>query len=104
MRMRRNALLINTAGAPIVNEQALITALQTKQIAGAGLDFFDIEPLPPHHALRTLPNVLATPHIGYVTQENYRTIFNQTVENIAAFLQKVPLRELTSSTIARRSF
>jgi len=94
-RMRPSAYLINTARAPIVNEHDLITALQEHHIAGAGLDVFEQEPLHNDHPFRTLRNVLATPHIGYVTHENYTLYFEQAVEDIAAFLKGQPIRELT---------
>ena len=93
--MRPSAYLINTSRAPIVNEIDLIRALKEKQIAGAGIDVFDIEPLDNDHPFRTLPNVLATPHIGYVTKENYKIYFTEAIENIHAFLSNSPLRELT---------
>ena len=96
-RMRPSAYLINTSRAPIVNEAELIQALKDKRIAGAGIDVFDIEPLSNDHPFRTLPNVLATPHIGYVTKENYKIYFNEAIENINAFLRKSPIRELTTS-------
>jgi len=84
--MKPTAFLVNTSRGPIVNEPALIGALQRGVIAGAALDAFEEEPLPPGHPFRTLPNVLATPHIGYVSGDMYRMFFGQTVENIAAFL------------------
>lgn len=93
-RMRSSAYLINTSRAPIVNESDLVQALKDKRIAGAGLDVFDVEPLPMEHPFRTLPNVLATPHIGYVTKENYQIYFEQAIENIIAFLNNNPVREL----------
>lgn len=93
--MRSSAYLINTSRAPIVNESDLVQALKDKRIAGAGLDVFDVEPLPMDHPFRTLPNVLATPHIGYVTKENYKIYFEQAIENIVAFLDKNPIRILT---------
>ena len=95
--MRHSAYLINTSRSHIVNELDLIQALKEKRIAGAGLDVFDIEPLINAHPFRTLPNVLATPHIGYVTQENYKIYFNEAIENINAFLKKSPVRELIPS-------
>lgn len=86
--------LINTARAGLVDQAALIAALEQKRIAGAGLHVFDTEPLPVGHPFRTLPNVLATPHLGYVTERNYRDYFGQAVENIAAWLQGAPQRVL----------
>ena len=86
--------LINTARAGLIDQHALIEALAQKRFAGAGLDVFDIEPLPVGHPFRTLPNVLATPHLGYVTARNYRDYFGQAVENIAAWLQGAPRRVL----------
>jgi phosphoglycerate dehydrogenase-like enzyme len=92
--MRPNAFLINTSRAAIVDQAALIRALEGKWIAGAGLDVFDTEPLPADHALRRLPNVLATPHLGYVSEANYRTYFTEAVENIEAWLAGSPIRVL----------
>lgn len=96
-KMRPSAYLINTSRAPIVNETDLVQALRCGRIAGAGLDVFDIEPLPKDHPFRTLSNILATPHIGYVTRENYKIYFEEAVEDIMAFLKKAPIRELTIS-------
>ncbi|KPV43922.1 D-2-hydroxyacid dehydrogenase family protein [Alicyclobacillus ferrooxydans] len=93
--MQPNAFLINTSRSAIVNQEALVHALQQKWIQGAGLDVFDEEPLPLHHPLRSLPNVLATPHIGYVTEDTYRTWFAQIIENIQGFLAGSPIRQLT---------
>jgi phosphoglycerate dehydrogenase-like enzyme len=90
--MKPTALLINTSRGPIVDEPALIVGLQEKRIAGAGLDVFDREPLPPGHAFRTLDNVVATPHLGYVTEETYRLCYGEAVENIAAWLAGKPVR------------
>jgi len=85
--MKPTARLINTARGPIVDEQALISAVRNKQIAGAAIDVFDIEPLPASHPFRTLDNVLATPHIGYVSQELYRTFYEDSVSNIRKWLE-----------------
>jgi phosphoglycerate dehydrogenase-like enzyme len=94
--MRPTAYLVNTSRAGIVDQQALVDALRAERIAGAGLDVFETEPLPPGQDLRTLPNVLATPHLGYVTERNYRTYFQEAVEDIAAFLDGNPIRQLTA--------
>jgi phosphoglycerate dehydrogenase-like enzyme len=90
--MKPTAYIINTSRGPIIDETALIAALQNKAIAGAGLDVFDTEPLPRDHALRTLPNVVITPHLGYVTQDGYRAFYGGTVEAIRAFLDGKPIR------------
>lgn len=90
--MKPTAYLINTSRAPIVDETALLESLQNNRIGGAGLDVFDTEPLPLNHPFRFLPNVLATPHIGYVTDDNYALFFKETVENILAFIAGKPRR------------
>jgi phosphoglycerate dehydrogenase-like enzyme len=85
-KMKPTARLINASRGPIVDEQALISALKNRQIAGAAVDVFDIEPLPASHAFRTLDNVLATPHIGYVSDDLYKTFYKDTVSNIRKWL------------------
>jgi phosphoglycerate dehydrogenase-like enzyme len=85
-RMKPTARLINASRGPIVDEQALIGALKNRQIAGAAVDVFDIEPLPPAHPFRTLENILATPHIGYVSHGLYKTFYEDTVSNIRKWL------------------
>src|SRR3984957_3711163 len=85
-RMKPTARLINTSRGPIVEEQALISALKNKQIAGAAIDVFDVEPLPLDHPFRALDNVLATPHIAYVSQDLYKTFYEDTVSNIRKWL------------------
>jgi phosphoglycerate dehydrogenase-like enzyme len=85
-RMKPTARLINASRGPIVDEQALITVLKNRQIAGAAIDVFDIEPLPPSHPYRTLNNVLATPHLGYVSDGLYKTFYEDTVSNIRHWL------------------
>ncbi len=92
--MKPSAFLINTSRGPIVEEAALLSALGQRRIAGAGLDVFDLEPLPGNHPLRRLENVVLTPHLGYVTQENYRIYYAQMVEDIQAWIAGKPVREL----------
>ena len=84
--MKPSARLINTSRGPIVDESALIEVLRERRIAGAALDVFDIEPLPADHPFRSLDNVLATPHIGFVARELYRTFYGDTVKNIMRWL------------------
>jgi D-3-phosphoglycerate dehydrogenase len=91
-RMKPSAYLINTARAPIVDQAALLKALQDRQIAGAGLDVFETEPLPTDHPYRKLDNVVITPHLGYVSEQNYRKYYPDIVEDIRAFLDGKPVR------------
>src|SRR5499427_280684 len=93
--MKPTACLINTSRGPIVNEAALLAALTEKRIAGAGLDVFDVEPLPLDHPLRRLDNVVLTPHLGYVSVQNYRAYFAGVVEDIRAFLDGKPVRAMS---------
>jgi phosphoglycerate dehydrogenase-like enzyme len=90
--MKPTAYLINTSRGPIVDEAALINTLQQRRIAGAALDVFAIEPLPAEHPFRTLDNLLATPHVGYVTENNYRMFFSQMIEDIQAWDAGEPIR------------
>ncbi|HEX7306623.1 D-2-hydroxyacid dehydrogenase family protein [Lentzea sp.] len=92
--LKPSSFLVNTSRSGIVDSAALLKALRERRIAGAGLDVFDVEPLPLTDELRTLPNVLATPHVGYVTQANYRTYFREAVEDIHAFVAGEPIRQL----------
>jgi phosphoglycerate dehydrogenase-like enzyme len=92
--MKPTALLVNTARGPIVDESALIKALQKQRLAGAALDVFEQEPLPAHHPFRTLENVLATPHVGYVSRQNYQQFFSQMIEDIQAWSAGAPIRLL----------
>jgi phosphoglycerate dehydrogenase-like enzyme len=89
--MKPTARLINTARGPIVDEAALIAALAARKIAGAAIDVFDAEPLGPAHPFRTMDNVLATPHIGYVSEDLYRKFYGDTVAAVRAFLDGAPL-------------
>jgi len=92
--MKSSAHLINTSRGPIVEEASLIAALSEKKIAGAGLDVFDTEPLPLDHPFRKMDNVVITPHLGYVSVQNYRTFYGGIVEDIRAFLDGKPVRVL----------
>ena len=93
--MKKTAYLVNTSRGPIVDDAALIAALREKRIAGAGLDVFDVEPLPIDHPFRKLDNVVLTPHLGYVTAQNYRAYFAGMVDDIRGFLDGKPVRVLT---------
>jgi len=86
--MKPTARLVNTSRGPIVDEAALIEALHKRQIAGAAVDVFDIEPLPRDHAFRQLDNVVATPHLGFVSRDLYRVFYEDTVANVAHWLQQ----------------
>jgi phosphoglycerate dehydrogenase-like enzyme len=92
--MKPTAYIINTSRGPIIDEAALLAVLRNKNIAGAGLDVFDVEPLPADHALRKLDNVVLTPHLGYVAIQNYRAYFGGVVDDIRAFLDGKPVRLL----------
>ena len=91
-KMKKTAYIINTSRGPIINEDDLIIALSTNVIAGAGLDVYEKEPLSENNKLRFLPNALLTPHIGYVTAENYNIFYNQMIENLEACVNGKPIR------------
>ena len=90
--MKKTSFIINTSRGPIINENDLIEALKEEKIAGAGLDVYDLEPLPQDHKLRFLPNALLLPHIGYVTAENYSKFYFQMIENLESCQKNKPLR------------
>jgi D-3-phosphoglycerate dehydrogenase len=92
--MKKTGYLINTSRGPIVDETALIAALTAKSIAGAGLDVFNVEPLPLDSPFRKMDNVVITPHLGYVSEQNYRKYFPDIVEDIRAWLDGKPVREI----------
>jgi D-3-phosphoglycerate dehydrogenase len=91
-KMKKTSFLINTSRGPIVNEDDLIVALSTNEIAGAGLDVYEKEPLPENNKLRFLPNALLTPHIGYVTAENYSIFYTQMIEALESCVDGKPIR------------
>lgn len=93
--MKPTAILVNTSRGPLVDEAALVNALESGSIAGAGLDVYNVEPLPINHRLRSLSNAVLSPHQGYVTDQSYRDFFRCYVENIAAYLDGQPIRVLT---------
>ena len=94
--MKPSAVLVNTSRGPIVDGAALLSALRTSSIAGAGLDVYDIEPLPLSDPLRSAPNVVLTPHLGYVTDDAYRVFYGEAAQDIVAFAQGAPVRVLTA--------
>ena len=97
--MKPDAVLVNTSRGPIVEEGALADAVASGTIAGAGVDVFDVEPLPAHHPFRHLPGIVATPHVGYVSRGGYEVFFREVVEDIAAFLAGTPVRVLAGSPV-----
>ncbi len=100
-KMKPTAILVNTSRGPIIGEAALITALKDGTIAGAGLDVYDVEPLPLDHPLRNLENTVITPHLGYVTDDNYRLYFDHAVEDIGAYLDGSPVRVLNPEVLEK---
>ena len=96
IQMKRSAYIINTSRGPIIDEAALIDALQHEKIAGAGIDVFDVEPLPRDHPLRRVPNVVIMPHLGYVTVENYQNWYRGTVENLRSWLDGKTINQMSA--------
>jgi phosphoglycerate dehydrogenase-like enzyme len=94
-KMKRGSILVNVSRGPIVEEAALVQALRSGHLAGAGLDVFDREPLPADHPLRSLENVVVTPHIGYVTEQLFRSAWQRMAEDVAAYLAGAPIRVVT---------
>ena len=94
--MKPTAYLVNTSRGPIVDEAALIAALKDKRIAGAALDVFDVEPLPLDHPFRKMDNVVLTPHLGYVSMQNYQHYFKGVVEDIRGWLDGKPVRAMSA--------
>ena len=94
-RMKKTAYLVNTSRGPIIDEKALIAALKAKQIAGAGLDVFDVEPLPLDHPYRAMDNVVITPHLGYVSTQNYAKYIPDIGADIRAFIDGKPVRVIS---------
>jgi phosphoglycerate dehydrogenase-like enzyme len=90
--MKPGAYLVNTSRGPIVDTDALLAALAAGEIAGAALDVYDAEPLPPDHPLRKAPHTVLTPHLGYVTEDTYRVFFGEAVEDVLAYLDGAPVR------------
>ncbi len=93
-KMKKTAFIINTSRGPIINEDDLIIALSTNVIAGAGIDVYEKEPLPENNKLRFLPNALLTPHIGYVTAENYSIFYSQMIDALESCVKKKPIRQI----------
>ena len=102
--MRPTAYLVNISRGPIVDEAALVDALQCRAIAGAALDTFDTEPLPPEHPLLQLDNTLICPHLGYVTDDSYRAFYGEVVENIRAFASGEPVRTINPEVLTAPQF
>ena len=99
-RMKETSILVNVSRGPIVDEEALLSALKTGRPGHAALDVYDREPLPAEHPLRKLENVTLSPHLGYVNAENYRMFYRDTVENVAAWLAGTPVRVLNPEALA----
>jgi phosphoglycerate dehydrogenase-like enzyme len=97
--MKPTAFLINTSRGPIVDEVAMVDALERRAIGGAGLDVYDVEPLPLDHPLRRLPNTVLPPHVGYMSRESYTVFYAQMLEDIEAWLDGAPIRRILSTVV-----
>lgn len=95
--MKKTAYIVNTSRGPIVSEQAQLTALNQQRIAGAGLDVFDVEPLPTDHPFRRMDNVVITPQLGYVTEQNYAVLYPDVVDNMKAWRDGKPIGVITAN-------
>jgi D-3-phosphoglycerate dehydrogenase len=94
--MKKTAYIVNTSRGPIIDEKALLAALNGKSIAGAGLDVFDVEPLPLDHPFRKMDNVVITPHLGYVSQQNFAAYYPHIVDDIRGWLDQKPVRVVSA--------
>ena len=101
-RMKPTAYLVNTSRGPIVDEAALVDALRRHTIAGAGIDVFEVEPLPSGHPYLGLDNALLTPHMGYVTEETYRQFYGDTLENVKGYINGDPKRVVNTDGLEKR--
>jgi phosphoglycerate dehydrogenase-like enzyme len=98
-RMKEGAILVNTSRGPLIDQDALLAALSEGRIL-AGLDVYDTEPLPPGHPIRSAPNTVLTPHVGYVTEENMAELYRLSIENILAFLDGKPIRVVNPEVLS----
>jgi phosphoglycerate dehydrogenase-like enzyme len=92
--MQPTAILVNTSRGPIIDETALVQALTDGRIAGAGIDVYEREPLPADSRLRSAPRLVATPHLGYVTEATYEVFYRGAVEDVAAWMRGAPIRQI----------
>ena len=100
--MKPDALLVNTARGPIVDEDALLEMLQSGRLWGAALDVYGEEPLPPGHPMTKLPNVVLTPHVGWVAEDSYESFFEGIVENVEAYLDGRPIPRMVNPEALER--